>query len=239
MILAGGRCDDELRSATGAEFRAEIEVHGERLVDTVLSAVRPLGEPILVGGPADLEVRQVLAGNHFCASLRNGLEQVVTERFLLVTVDLPCLTTDALTDFVEQCDPEAGLNYPLVSSSACEESFPGMKRTTLKLREGVFTGGNVALMDREMMKSALPIMEKAYALRKQPLRLAHIVGLGVLGRVVLGQLWPKTLSITYLETAMGKFLKVPVHAVTTQFAELGADLDKAEQFAIFQSLKKA
>lgn len=239
VILAGGKCDDELRAATGAEFRAEIEVHGTRLVDTVLEAAKPLGEPILVGGPANLSDRQVPAGADFCDSLRNGLEQVTTERFLLVTVDLPCLTTCALEDFVEQCDPKAGLNYPIVSSAACEESFPGMKRTTLKLREGVFTGGNVAMMDTEMMKRALPIMTKAYAFRKKPLRLAHVVGLGVLGRVLLGQIWPRTLSIKSLEKAMGKFLEVPVHAVPSKFAELGADLDKAEQFLIFQSLKKA
>ena len=239
VILAGGKCDDDLRAATGAEFRAEIVVHGKRLVDTVLNATKPLGEPILVGGPDGLSKRQVPAGDDFCASLRKGLELVVTERFLLVTVDLPYLTTDALRDFIEQCDPNAGLNYPIVSSTACEERFPGMRRTTLKLREGVFTGGNVALMGTEMMKRALPVMEKAYALRKKPLRLAHIVGLDVLGRVLLAQLWPRTLSIRSLEKAMGKFLEVPVHAVPTQFAELGADLDKAEQFEIFQSLKKA
>ena len=89
------------------------------------------------------------------------------------------------------------------------------------------------------MKRALPVMEKAYAFRKKPLRLAHIVGLDVLGRVLLGQLWPKTLSIKSLEKAMGKFLEVPVHAVPSRYAELGADLDRAEQFEIFQSLKKA
>jgi len=238
VILAGGRCDDELRAATGAEFRAEIEIGGERLVDTVLNATRPLGEAILVGGPEGLGARQVPAGENFCDSLRKGLEQVTTDQFLLVTVDLPCLTTQALQDFIDRCEPKAGLNYPIVAIEMCDEMFPGMKRTTLKLREGVFTGGNVALMDTAMMRKAVPIMEKAYELRKKPLRLAMIVGIGVLGRVVLGQIVPKTLDLPSLERALGKFLKVPVHAVPTDFAELGADLDKADQYEIFQRLKK-
>lgn len=238
VILAGGKCDDELRAATGSEFRAEIEINGKRLVDTVLAATQPLGEPILVGGPKGLNERQVDAGSNFCESLRIGLEQVKTDKLLLVTVDLPSLTTESLKDFIDQCDPDAGLNYPIVSLEACEKSFPGMKRTTLKLKEGVVTGGNVALMDTEMMKRALPVMEKAYMLRKNPLRLASIVGVGVLFRVMFGQLFPQTLTFNTLEKAMGKFLGVTVHGVLTQYAEIGADLDKAEQYEIFQSLQK-
>ena len=237
VILAGGRCDDELRAASGAEFRADIEVCGRTLARTVLEAAGPLGEPILVGGPAGLTKRQTAAGDDFCGSLRNGLEQVATEKFLLITVDLPCLTTQALQDFLDRCDGQAGLNYPIVRADECERRFPGMKRTTLKLREGEFTGGNVALMQTEAMRRALPVMERAYSLRKSPLRLARELGLGVLGRVVLGQIWPQTLPVARLEKAVGRFLGVGVHGVVSGYAELGADLDSAEQYEAFRRLE--
>ncbi|MCH7904461.1 MAG: NTP transferase domain-containing protein [Armatimonadetes bacterium] len=238
VILAGGRCDDELRKASGADTRAEIEIDGTRLVDTVLSATSPLGEPILVGGPSGITARQVEAGANFCDSLSNGLSQVKTEHFLLVTVDLPCLTTESLNDFVDRCDRSAGLNYPIVPMQDCEARFPGMRRTTLKLREGEFTGGNVALMEKEMMARALPVMERAYEVRKKPLLLAQTIGLGVLGRVMLGQVWPRTLRLAALERAVGKFLGVPVRGVISRYAELGADLDKAEQYEQFARLQK-
>ena len=238
VILAGGRCDDELRKASGADTRAEIEINGARLVDTVLNATRPLGEPILVGGPSGITARQVEAGANFCDSLSNGLQQVTTKHFLLVTVDLPCLTTESLIDFIDRCDRSAGLNYPIVPMQDCEAKFPGMRRTTLKLREGEFTGGNVALMEKELMTRALPVMERAYEVRKKPLKLAQTIGLGVLCRVTLGQVWPRTLRLAALERAVGKFLGVPVRGVISRYAELGADLDKAEQYEQFVRLKK-
>ncbi|MCH8978596.1 MAG: nucleotidyltransferase family protein [Armatimonadetes bacterium] len=237
VILAGGRCDEELAAASGAEYRADIEVHGRTLAQTVLAAARPLGETILVGGPDGLSARQTAAGENFCESLRNGLEQVHTESFLLVTVDLPCLTTEALQDFLDRCDDRAGLNYPIVLAEECERRFPGMKRTTLKLREGEFTGGNVALMQTEAMRRALPVMERAYSLRKKPLLLARELGLGVLGRVVLGQMWPQTLPVARLEKAVGRLLGVLVHGVVSVYAELGADLDRAEQYQAFCGLE--
>jgi hypothetical protein len=235
VILAGGRCDDALRAATGAELRADVKVGGRTLAERVLEATRPLGEPILVGGHDGLSDRRVPAGEDFCDSLGNGLKEVTTDSFLLVTVDLPCLTTEGLRDFVSHCDPGAGLNFPIVSKEDCERAFPGMKRTTLKLREGTFTGGNVALMDTALMRRALPVMERAYAMRKKPLKLAQIVGFGVLFRVVLGQVVPSTLPLSCLEKSVGKFLGVTVHGVVSRYAELGADLDKAEQLAAFEA----
>ena len=236
VVLAGGRCDGELRAATGAEFRADIKLGGRTLAEIVSAAVSPLGEPIFVGGPEGIATRRVPAGEDFCGSLANGLAQVKTDSFLLVTVDLPCLTTDGLQDFIASCDQSAGLNYPIVRIEDCERAFPGMRRTTLKLREGTFTGGNVALMGTEAMRRTLPVMEGAYAMRKRPLKLAQIVGFGVLFRVVFGQVFPSTLSLAFLERGVGRFLGVTVHGVVSPFAELGADLDKAEQFEAFSRL---
>jgi hypothetical protein len=234
VILAGGRCDDALRAATGAELRADIVVAGKTLTERVLAATAPFGEPILVGGPIGATKRRVESGASFCDSLGNGLAQVTTERFLLVTVDLPCLTTEGLQDFVGKCDPDAGLNFPVVRIEDCERAFPGMKRTTLKLREGTVTGGNVGLMVTETMRRVLPVMERAYALRKQPLKLAQMVGFGTLGRVVLGQAVPGCLPIKRLEEGVGRFLGAKVHAVFSPYAELGADLDKASDFEAFE-----
>jgi hypothetical protein len=233
VILAGGRTDEALRAATGANYRADIVLAGRTLAERVLEATAPFGEPILVGGPEGRSLRRVEGGADFCESLGNGLARVESERFLLVTVDLPCLTTEGLRDFVSNCDPSAGLNFPIVRIEDCEREFPGMRRTTLKLREGTVTGGNVGLMETAAMRRALPVMRRAYALRKRPLRLAHMVGFGVLARVVLGQAVPASLPLACLERGVGRFLGVKVHAVLSRYAELGADLDKAGDYEGF------
>lgn len=239
IVLAGGRCSPELRQATGVDSRAEIVVAGRTLVDRVIEAVGGVGEPILVGGPADTTIRQVPSGDNFCESLENGLRASESDYVLVCTVDLPCLTKNALKDFIARCDSAAGLSFPIVPMAACEKTFPGMSRTTLKLREGRFTGGNVALVDREAMLKSLPIIEAAYQRRKKPLALAGMVGYGTLIRVVIGQLIPWTLPLSALESVVGRFLGLKVKGIKSDFAELGADLDRPEHLAAFESLMKS
>lgn len=238
VILAGGKCDPEMKAASGVDHRAEIKVCGQRLVDIVLEAVRPLGEPILVGGPPIQNTLQVPAGDNFCDSLANGLGAASSDNILIVTVDLPCLTSDGLRKFLVDCNPNAGFNFPIIAKAACDAAFPGMKRTTLKLREGEFTGGNVALVHRATLNRALPILKRAYELRKKPLRLAGLVGYTTLIKVILGQIFPKSLPLTTLEAGVGRFLGTKVHAVQSESAELGADLDRSEHLRAFESLMK-
>jgi hypothetical protein len=233
VVLAGGKCDSALRAVTGVDLRADISVGGRTLAQIVLDATKPFGDPILVGGPAGSAQRQIESGANFCDSLRNGLSQVQTERFLLVTVDLPCLTSEGLRDFLAHCDPSAALTFPVVRIEDCEREFPGMRRTTLKLREGTVTGGNVGLMETAAMRRALPVMERAYAMRKKPLKLAQMVGIRVLARVVLGQVLPRTLPLACLEEGVGRFLGINVRAVVSRYPELGADLDKASDYEAF------
>ncbi len=239
VILAGGKCDPELEQLTGVSYRGDIPYEGHTMAETVLAAVSSVGEPILVGGSPGLHERQVPAGDTFIRSIRNGLEAVKTETFLLATVDLPCLTAEAVTDFVSRCDTSAGLNYPIIRAEDCEKAFPGMKRTTLKLREGEFTGGNLGLMRTNLMRSALPVLERAYSARKSPLKLAGIIGYGLLGRVIVGSLCPWTLTLGSLEKKVGRFLGVPVKAIATPYAEIGADIDNATQYLCLKNLRKS
>src|SRR5438128_2609024 len=95
VILAGGKCEPDLANVTGVEYRAQVPFLGRPMVEIVLEAVMPLGSPVLVGGPVGLCDRQVQGGVNFIDSVGKGLAAVQTATFLLVTVDLPCLTTEA------------------------------------------------------------------------------------------------------------------------------------------------
>jgi hypothetical protein len=236
VILAGGRCEPELAALTGAEFRADVPFQGRTCLEIVLSAASGFGDPLVVGGRPGLHPRQTPGGAHFVESVRLGLERVRTDTFLLVTVDLPCLKADSLGRFIELCDPAVGLNYPIVPAEVCQREFPGLKRTTLRLREGTFTGGNVALLNRDLMRRALPVLEAAYAARKSPLRLARMAGPSVLGQVVLGRLFPASLRLKRLEQAVGKFLGVEVRAVVGQDADIATDVDSAAQMRVLLRL---
>lgn len=236
VVLAGGRCDDALRALTGVEWRAEIEIDGLSLAERVLEAVRAFGEPLMVGGP-ELGVPRVDAGATFIESIRRGLEASHAERLLISTVDLPDLARPGLEAFVFDSPATAAFCYSIVPLELCHARYPGLQRTSLRLREGRFTGGNVALVDRALLLRALPILERAYAHRKSPLKLAGLLGLGTLGRVALGLLAPSTLRIRRLEQAAERVLGLGVRAVVCSDAAIGTDIDSADQLRAYLALK--
>jgi len=200
------------------------------MVEIVFEATRHVGSAIVVGGPATLGERHVEAGENFIESLAAGLAEVLSDRFLLVTADLPFLTSEAVDDFIARCSPGTMLTYPIVDADVAAEKYPGMKRTVVALREGAFTGGNLAVIDSALMRRSLPIMRRAYAYRKSPLKLAAMVGFGTLARLALARVFPKSLRISSLERAVSRFLDGPVVAIPTRYPEIGADIDNLEQY---------
>lgn len=230
VILAGGRCSEELREMSGKDFRSELEFRGKSMVQIALDAVAGMGRAVLVGGPKLEGLNQVPAGEKFIDSLRNGLGAVTAPTYLQVTADLPFLDQESIQKFLSLCKPGAAVNYPIVETRLCEASYPGMKRTSITLREGKFTGGNIALLDTEAMRRALPLLEDAYQKRKSPTKLAKLVGPGVLGRFLMSRLIPSTLNLTYLEKAVGRIIGLNVSAIVTPCPDIAADIDTAEQY---------
>ncbi|MCU0315747.1 MAG: NTP transferase domain-containing protein [Fimbriimonadaceae bacterium] len=230
LVLAGGKCSPSLKLESGQEFRADVPFFGKSSLDLMLEVVEGLGNVIVVGGPPGRHENQVPGGSHFIGSVQAGLAQVTSENFLLVTVDIPFVRRAHIERYLGKCDESAGINYPIIPVEECEKQFPGLKRTTLALREGRFTGGNLALMKRSLMQTALPILAQAYEKRKDPLSLARLVGFDTLVRVMLGKIAPATLSIATLESKVSRFLEVPVKGIITLDAALGTDIDDGEQF---------
>jgi len=237
LLLAGGRCSPELFEHTGIEWRAELPIWGSTIVDRVIRVLQPFGQVYLVGHVHREQVTTIPGGESFIESLRRGMEQIQTEEFLLATADIPLLTAESVQDFLSRCDRRAALNYPIVRAECFSDALSQVHRTTLKLREGRFTGGNIALVQTKLMQAALPTMERAYAARKKPLKLAGIVGWGTLFRVALGQISPRVLSKASLESAVSRFLGAPVHAVISDHQGIGMDIDNFEQYRVISSLK--
>ncbi len=231
VILAGGKCPADVCEATGVQYRAALPIAGKAMVEWVIESVRATANTkIIVVGYEAPGCEFAKSGNNFVDSLRSGMERVTSDTFLLAAADLPFLKPDSLKDFISKTDPAIALNYPIIPLLACERQFPGMKRTTIKIREGRFTGGNVALANTELMRKIFPVLEKAYENRKRPLKLAMQVGATTLIRVALGQAVSYSLPIRTLEKSIGKFLGAPVRAIITERAEIGADVDSLQQY---------
>jgi len=192
LILAGGTISPELQAvADGATNRALIRVgpNGETMLDLVVAAIRSgLAEyggatgRILVAGevPTPEGCVAVPGGTSMVDTLLSGVSALRPEetRLLLSTADLPFLTGEAVADFLRRAEAvqPAQFAYPIVEATRCQERFPQMKRTTLRIAEGTFTGGNLALLDPAFLRDSESVIRTAYGRRKDVSALAQMLG---------------------------------------------------------------
>lgn len=249
LILAGGKLSPELEPfADGATNRALIRVgpDGETMLDLVVRAVRAGmdahgdgGGRVLVAGnvPTPVGCEAVDGGETLVQTLINGAAALLPNEtsLLIATADAPFLTGEAVSDFLARAETvqPTPFVYPIIDAAACLEAFPEMKRTTVRIKEGEFTGGNMALLDPSFLRASEDTIRTAYARRRDVFALARLLGAGIIARFVFSRLNPSLLGITHLESAVGRLLSsANPRAVLTPFVEIGADVDHPEHIGI-------
>lgn len=233
-MLGGGDPGDAFAAAHGVSVKPLIELGGSPMAAHVLRALRGSGRVrrILYVGPTTPEIEALSDGrvtDHgtLLSNLEAGVEALRStglppgERVMVVTADIPLLGAEAVRDLLDAAPTEAALIYPVVRREVCEAQFPGVKRTYARLRDGTFTGGNLFLLDPALIGQFLPRLRALLAARKAPLRLAGIVGPGVLLALVTGRL-----SVSALERRVSDLLGVRACALITLHAAVGTDVDK-------------
>jgi hypothetical protein len=241
VVLAGGRAKPELQAATGQVNRALVVVLGKTLLAHVVDALKASAAvgPITVVGdvPESADYARLPDGGGFVENLFAGIGAHAEAPFVLIaTSDLPFLTGPVVTGFVRGAvgkaeESGAGFVWPVVPVEACYRRFPGVKRTSLRLREGAYTGGNLALTRPAFALQQQRRIAEAYAARKSPARLATMLGAGTLLRLALSQLLaPVLLTVPYLEARVSALLGGPVRALLSDAPELATDLDRLSDF---------
>lgn len=241
MVLGGGDPLDPLAQAHGVSVKALLDLGGEPMGRIVLRTLRESGRVSKVAyvGPLQGDMAEFVdlhlpdAGT-LLGNLEAGVRALGEHaRVLVVTGDVPLMTPQMLRDVLDAA-PDASLVYPIVPRDACEATFPGVKRTYARLKDGTFTGGNVFLLDPRLIGAFMPKLRQLLAMRKKPLSLARLVGLDVLVRLLVG-----TLSIAQLETRVSSILGVPARALITRHAAIGTDVDKEEDVVLARAHLKA
>ena len=234
VVLGGGDPGDAFAAAHGVSVKPLIELGGAPMAAYVLRALRDSGRVrrVLYVGPTTPEIEALTDGrvtDHgtLLSNLEAGVEALRAgglppgERVLVVTADIPMLGAQAVRDVLDAAPADAGLIYPVVRREVCEAQYPGVKRTYARLRDGTFTGGNLFLLDPALIGQFLPRLRAILAARKAPLRLAGIVGPGVLLGLLTGRL-----TVEALEQRVSTLLGVRACALVTPHASIGTDVDK-------------
>ncbi len=240
VVLAGGAIEADWQSRTGARSRAEVVVGDAPMYQHVLRAlhgVETITTTLIVGDlPEGTGYTLIPPSASLLENVRLGLERSSTESVLFATVDLPFLTAESVQFFLnESLRSGASLTYAVVPADLCRERFPQLKRTTVRLREGEVTGGNLFWARRAIALQHLPRLEALYHARKQPLRLAMHIGWGLLFRFLLAQaISPRLLSIGQIEKRVARIVQAPVKAILTPYPEVGTDIDSLKHWLAIQ-----
>ena len=230
IVLAGGD-DDKLAKTQAVTRKADIIVNSKPLYWPVLNSLIEsdfIKQIFYVGNLeqhySDL-VTLVNPGDSFVDSLKAGFEAAIdcgAKTILVITADLPFVRKKTIDSFISNC-PEADLVYPIISQEVSEKQFPKQKRTYVKLIEGRFTGGNGVLLKASIIPKLLPFADKAYKSRKSPLKLATLIGLVAVIKLLIGRA-----SISTLESKVSFLLGAKVVTLNCSDASLGTDLDRLE-----------
>lgn len=249
IILAGGETPKNLVEALGESApreRALLSVNGRPAVEYLLRSfegVEQVQKVSVVGQPDTLAflrkefstVGRVPAGSSLAENLVLAFEAAKTERVLVCGCDIPLVTPGTWREFLETVEVnrlEAA--YPIVAREHVEKDFPKGKRTYAKLADGTFTGGNAFVLPRAGREKLRELVDVAYTARKNPFKLARLLGAGFLLKAVT-----KRLSVADLETKLSQLLECRAGAVSMRDSALAFDIDKKEDYDLAQEKLRA
>ncbi len=233
VILAGADTPESMKELTDEKYEALIDINGKPMIQWIIDTLRASGrvDRIVAVGPkealdAALEGQNVAVlerAGSILENLKIGLDSLDGNKMaLVVTADIPLLTVPAIEDFIDKAgEIEADIYYSVVPKEAVERRFPGARRTYVTLKDGTFTGGNVFIINPSILERTEDLFRKGIEMRKKPLKLLPLLGIGCIIKALTGRL-----RIKELEERIGKMLNVKGKALITEFAEIGVDVDK-------------
>lgn len=242
IILAGGANSKSLSNLNPQPYEALIEIAGRPMVSFVAEALAASSqvERIFVIGPAkeladcELPERATIleGGRTILDTISIGMAALGHQRKVLVaTADIPLLTHNAVDDFLAQCAAvTADLYYPVVAKEVNNRHYPDSKRTYVRLREGIFTGGNIFLVNPNIVPQCMTVAEKIIDNRKNPWKLACIMGWLFLFKFIIGRL-----TLKAAESRVSEILGITGAVIQSTYPELGIDVDKASDLELVRT----
>ena len=241
VILAGGKAKPDMEALTGQSNRAMTMVQGRTLLECAVAALTEAENtgPLWVVGdtPEDNRYTRLPDGGDFVANVVVGTQANSDAPYVLfATSDLPFLTGKVTENFVRDAlakaqKTNADILYPIVPVSECYARFPNVKRTSLRLREGVFTGGNLMLIRPAFVLERREWIAESYAARKSVVKIARLLGPGAILRLAVSQkMAPNLLTLEWLENRISRLIGATGRALICHAPELATDLDRPSDF---------
>lgn len=241
VILAGAPAGADLSPDAPQLSKAMLSVGDKTMLQWIVDALKGascVGRIVAVGDVKADGIDEVVdPSSDLIGNIRLGLSAAATEPVLVACSDIPLLSSEAIDDFIASAPKDVELAYPIIRRGSCSK-HPELKRTYLKTGDGIFTGGNVMILSPIFVERNWASIQKAYESRKRLDKLARMIGIGALLRVIMAQIFPQLLTVAYLERAVERILGGKVAAVVSDYPEIGEDVDKpADLYAVRDILR--
>ncbi len=237
VLLAGGRFEDLPPGEEIPQGKGLLKVGGMPMAARVLRALKasPAISRVIMVSPVDRSeltdpcwdgVDDVVpAGDRLIDSFKAGLEAVVDPNSpaLVAAGDLPLLTAESVTDFVERCRvrSEVSVWYGFLRKENSEAAFPGVPHTYAKLAEGTFCGAGLFMSRPNALSSLYQALTNLTYARKKPWQLASLLGWETISAFLA-----RRLSVAQAERGMARLLEgTPCAGIESHYPETAFNID--------------
>ena len=244
LVLAGSRgVADPVAAYAEVSHKGLATVGGETMLARVLGALGRAGATRIAVSTADADLTAAVAGltglpptevivsgASPSGSVRSGLEQLGAP-LLVTTVDHALLQPEWVTRFLADVPPGADIAILLGEEAVVQDAAPGTRRTYLTFRDGRYSGCNLFYLATDRAVAALDLWRKVEVHRKQPWRIAMMLGPATLIGFLL-----RRFTLAQAVARLGARAGVKAVAVTTPYGLAAVDVDKPSDLDLARRL---
>ena len=175
-------------------------------------------------------------GFDLISSVLAGFEGLPAEaKVLVVATDLPLLTPHAVDSFATSVDAIAAmdLGYGFVERHAHERSYPGVRHTWVRLREGTFCGAGISMIKAGAAPRVQAVLREFVGARKSPAKMAALFSPLLVLKILFGGL-----GIAELERRAGELTGLVCRGVRCDDPAVAVNVDRLEDLRIAERFLK-
>jgi len=252
VLLSGGINRIPLFEGYEPGYKALVPFRGRPSIQYSLDALRAVprvGKVCIVGSEADLrpalrasggdgDYDFVAAGETLLDSVAAGLRHFASsKRVLVLTADMPLITPQAITDFLEECERIPATDQPtLYVSVVPRSSYTGPYVRFTKpfnhFRDVAVCHGNLWLADPRLLgnTAAISRINRIYNARKNPLAEALAVGSRLSLAFILGVFLLHALTLKQMTHLAARRFGVAAESVLIEHPEITIDVDEPDDY---------
>jgi GTP:adenosylcobinamide-phosphate guanylyltransferase len=241
LVLAGAKEKGPLEIAENVDNKALIMLNNRPMIDYIVDVLNNSEniDRILVVGPKNelypyigKKVDEILnPGNSILRNMEIGLNFFNSaDNLLLLTSDIPLITPEAIDEFLEICTKrKACVGYPIITKENIVKKYPETERTYVKMKEGIFCGGNIVFFKPEVFFQKKKLIKELFDNRKATWKYVKILGLKFIIKFLF-----KTLTLEEVEKRVTDIFGYNSIAAMISYPEIMIDLDKPSDLKLIR-----